>query len=196
MYWWVSLATRRKANWCKPTNFQKSVQFEPGLCFISHPMPYIYLYPKDLKPQLSSNQKASECYKWCFKSKAVSQWKWLQPSICAFENSVPIKPFFKDLRLQHTFFFFSSKLSLMKSWQQSAKCGSYPRSFVFLALCPFYMWNLFQIYTYTLWKNEDPWDFFIATNERSDCSVIYLVTVYKGWSFLRKFFSLSSEQSK
>lgn len=106
MYWWVSLATRRKANWCKPTNFQKSVQFEPGLCFTSRPMPYRYLYPKDLKPQLSSNQKASECYKWCFKSKAVSQWKWLQPSICAFENSVPIKPFFKDLTSAHILFLF------------------------------------------------------------------------------------------
>lgn len=68
---------------------------------------------------------------------AVSQYKWLQHSICTFENSFLIKLFFffSERFKNSTFFFFSNKLGLMKSTQQCANYGFYPRSFLFLLLC-------------------------------------------------------------
>lgn len=181
-----------------PPTFRKdSVQFELGYYFISHLMSCRYLYPTDLNLQLSPNQKAPKCYKQCFKSKAVCQLKWLQPSICAFENSFPIKPFFSQRsKTSAHILFLCKQAKFVQIITAECKMWLTPQKLCILSTLPFLYVKLFQICIFTLWKNEESWDFFITTNERSDDSVMYLLTVYKGWSFLRDFFPLSSEHTE
>lgn len=135
---WVSSLTGGKQTDASLPTFRKMSDLNLVSYFISHLMPCRYLYPRDLKPQLSPNQIASEFYKQCFKSKAVSQWKWLQISICAFENFFPIKLFFsqRSKTSAHILFLFK-QAKLDEIITEQCKMWLIPQKLCILITLPF-----------------------------------------------------------